>query len=114
MKYLETVLKPNNYPNLNTFRFWIGSIDANHLLKHLHKTIRLAFEKVKPAFQFDISIVNRLSRLFQTRKCILYDNTHEIHQDFHSLLSIHSHQLSIIYPNFLNYKPLFSEQKFEK
>jgi len=108
INYLEKVLKPNNYPNLNTFRFWIGSVDAKHLLKHLHKTIRLAFEKLKPAFQFDISIIN------QTRKCILYDNTHEIHQDFHSLLSIHSNQLSIIYPNFLNYKPLYSEQKFDK
>jgi len=114
MNYFERVLKPNNYPNLNTFRFWIGSVDAKHLLKHLHKTIRLAFENVKPAFQFDVSIVHPLLRLNQTRKCILYDNTHEIHQDFHSLLSIHSHQLSIIYPNFLNYKPLFSEQKFEK
>jgi hypothetical protein len=108
INYLEKILKPTNYPNLNTFRLWIGSVDAKHLLKHLHKTIRLAFENVKPAFQFDVSIVNR------TRKCILYDHTHEIHRDFHSLLSIHSQQLSIIYPNFLNYKPLYSEQKFDK
>ncbi|CAF1244734.1 unnamed protein product [Adineta steineri] len=114
IQYLEKVLKPANYPNLNTFRFWIGSVDANHLLKHLHKTIRLAFEHIKPAFQFDISIVNSLSRSFHMRKCILYDNTHEIHRNFHSLLSIHSNQLSIIYPKFLNYKPLYSEQNFDK
>jgi hypothetical protein len=114
MKYLETVLKPTNYPNLNTFRFWIGGVDANHLLKHLHKTIRSAFEKVKPAFQFDISIVNRSSGLFQKRKCILYDNTHEIHRYFHSLSTIHSNQFSVIYPNFLNSKPLYSEQIFDK
>jgi hypothetical protein len=114
INYLETVLKPNNYPNLNTFRFWIGGVDANHLLKHLNKIIRLAFQNVKPAFQFDISIVNSTSKILQKRKCILYDNTHEIHRYFHSLSSIHSNQLSVIYPNFLNYKPLYSEQKFDK
>ncbi|CAF3807908.1 unnamed protein product, partial [Rotaria sordida] len=114
INYLQQVLKPNNYPNLNLFRFWIGSVDAKHLLKHLHKTIRLAFENIKPAFQFDISIINQLSQINEISKCILYDNTHEIHQYFHSLLSIHSNQLSIIYPNFLNYKPLYSEQKFDK
>jgi hypothetical protein len=114
INYLESVLKPNNYPNLNTFRFWIGSVDANHLLKHLNKIIRLAFENIKPAFIFDISIVNSSSKILQIRKCILYDYTHEIHQDLHSLLSIHSNQLSIIYANFLNYKPLYSEQKFDK
>ncbi|CAF1061872.1 unnamed protein product [Rotaria sordida] len=114
INYLQQVLKPNNYPNLNLFRFWIGSVDAKHLLKHLHKTIRLAFENIKPAFQFDISIINQLSEINEISKCILYDNTHEIHQYFHSLLSIHSNQVSIIYPNFLNYKPLYSEQKFDK
>ncbi len=106
--YLETVLKPMNYPNLNTFRLWIGSVDAKHLIKHAQKTIRTAFAKVKPAFQFDISLVN------SSRQCILYDSTHEIHRDFHSLLSIHSNQLSIVYPRFLNYKSLYSEQKFDK
>lgn len=110
INYLEKVLKPQNYPNLITFRLWIGTVDAKHLLKHLHKTIRLAFENLRPGFQFDISLINSA----QIHKCILYDNTHDIHQDFHSLLSIHSNQLSIIYPNFLNYKPLYSEQKFDK
>lgn len=107
--YLQTVLKPTDYPNLKSFHFYIGSTDAKHLLKHLHKTVRLAFENVKPGFQFNISIINPLLKL---TKCILYDNTHEIHRNFHSLLSTHSNQLSIIYPNFLNYKPLYSEQKF--
>jgi hypothetical protein len=114
INYLQSILNPNNYPNLNTFRFWIGSVDANHLLKRLHKNIRLAFENIRPAFQFDISIINPSSRLIETRQCVLYDNTHELHQYFHSLSSIHSNQLSIIYPNFLNYKPLYSEQKFDK
>lgn len=112
--YLETVLKPNKYPNLNTFRCWINSVDANHLLKHLHKTVRLAFEKCKPAFLFDISIVNSSSRLFQTRQCSLYDHTHELHKLFHASVSSHSNQLSVMYPNFLNYKPLYSEHKFDK
>lgn len=114
INYLQRVLKPTNYPNLNTFRLWIGGVDAKHGLKQLHKTIRLAFQNSKPAFQFDISIVNQSSKLNGVSKCILYDNTHEIHQYFHSLLSIHSYQLSIIYPGFLNYKPLYSEQKFDK
>jgi hypothetical protein len=106
--YLETVLKPTNYPNLTTFHLWVGSVDAKHLIKHAHKTIRTAFEKVKPAFQFDISLVN------STHQCILYDHTHDLHRDFHSLSSIHSHQLSIVYPKFLNYKSLYSEQKFDQ
>ncbi|CAF1573965.1 unnamed protein product [Rotaria magnacalcarata] len=114
MNYFQRVLKPANYPNLNTFRFWIGSVDAKHALKHLHKTIRLAFENIKPAFQFDISIVKQSSKLNGTPKCILYDNAHEIHQCFHSLLSTHSYQVSITYSNCLNYKPLYSEQKFDK
>ncbi|UJR13817.1 hypothetical protein I4U23_000828 [Adineta vaga] len=114
IQYLEKVLKPNNYSNLNTFRLWITSVDANHLLKHLHKTVRLAFEKVKPGFIFDISIVNPSSRSFPIRKSILYDRTHDIHRYFHSLLSTHSYQLSIIYPSYLNSKILYSEHNFDK
>lgn len=101
--YLETVLRPNNYPNLRTFRLWVGTVDAKHLLKHAQKIIRTAFEPTKPAFQFDISLIST------TNSCILYDHTHELHRDFHSLSS---HQLSIIYPNFLNFKPSYSEQQF--
>ncbi|CAF0755968.1 unnamed protein product [Adineta ricciae] len=111
IQYLEKVLKPSQYPNLNTFRLWISSVDATHLLKHLHKTVRLAFEPVKPGFIFDISIVNPSTRAFQTRKCILYDRTHEIHQLFYC---VPSHQLSIVYPSYLNSKPLYSERIFPK
>ncbi|CAF3515094.1 unnamed protein product [Rotaria sp. Silwood1] len=114
INYLQQVLKPNNYPNLNTFRMWIGSVGAKHLLKHLHKTVRLAFENIKPSFQFNISVVSQSSQLNEISKCILYDHTHEIHQYFHTLLSSHSNQFSVIYPNFLNYKSLYSEQKFDK
>ena len=106
--YLETALKPTKYPNLTTFRLWVGSVDAQHLIKYARRVIRTAFEKVKPAFQFDISTV------ISTSQCILYDYTHEIHRDFHSLPSTYSHQLSIVYPKFLNYKSLYSEQKFDK
>ena len=105
INYLESVLKPINYPDLNTFRFWVRSVDAKHLLKHLHKTIRLAFQDQRPAFQCDISFFNA------THQCILYDSTHEIHRKFHSFSS---NQLSIMYPKFLNSKPLYSELNLDK
>lgn len=114
MQYLETVLKPADYPNLHTFRVWIGSVVAKHLLKHLHKTVRLAFGNTRPGFVFDVSIVERSAGTLQTRAFILYDRSHPVHQSFHSLLSTHSYQLSLSYPSHLNWKPLYSELKFDK
>ena len=101
--YLETVLRPKTYPNLQTFRLWVGTADARHLLKHAQKIIRTAFEPIKPAFQFEISLIHA------TNSSILYDHTHEIHRDFHALFSNHSNQLSIVYPSFLNFKSSYSE-----
>ena len=113
IKYLERVLTPRNYPNLKQFRYWFGSVDAQHLLKHLHKTLHVNFERLRPGFLYDISVVQSPSRSTEERYCILHDHTHEVHQSFHRLPSIHSQQLSLIYPDSLNYKPLYSELQFD-
>lgn len=107
IRYLETVLRPVTYPNLHTFRLCMGSADAKHLIRHAQKTIRTAFEPIKPGFRFEISL------LPSPHSSVLYDHTHEIHRDFHSSFSNHSNQLSIIYPRFLNFKPSYSEQAFD-
>ena len=103
IRYLETVIRPTTYPNLQTFRLCMGSADARHLVKRAQKTIRTAFESIKPGFHFDISLLSN------THSSILYDHTHEIHRFF----SNHSNQLSIIYPRFLNFKSSYSEQLFD-
>ena len=107
IRYLESHLKPKIYPNLQIFRFWIRSVDAKHLLKHLRKTVRLAFESSRPSFQLDISTFN------SARPCILFNHSHEIHRRFHSFPSSRSQQLTISYPNYLNFKPLYNEIDFD-
>ena len=107
IKYLERVLTPHNYPHLNLFRLSIGSVDAQHLLKHLVKTIRSAFEHHRPAFQFDLG----LARSAMPRS-VLSNYSHELHRLFHSLPSIRSQQLSMTYPRHLNFKSLYSNERF--
>ena len=109
IKYLERVLTPSNYPHLNLFRLSIGSVDAQHLLKHLVKTIRSAFEHHRPAFQFDLALARST-----IPRSILSDYSHEVHRLFHSLPSTRSQQLSMTYPRHLNFKSLYSDERFHQ
>jgi hypothetical protein len=114
LKYIERVLTPTNYVYLHRFHYCFGSVDAQHLLKHLRRTVRAAFVCQRPAFEFDVRTIAVPLLGASERTCALYDHTHDIHRDFHVLSCARAAQLSIVYPNFLNYRSLYSERSFDK
>ena len=50
INYLQTVVKPNNYPDLNVFRIWVGSVDGQYRLNHLHKNHSISIRKEQTSF----------------------------------------------------------------
>lgn len=108
MTYFEKFLTPKFYPNLTLFRYWTKTIENKTSFKKFIKKVQSEFDPIQPAFQLDVGTV--LS--FDNRLHSVFDQTDSIHRDFHQLNLRNSKQLSIVYPNFLNYKPLYSSLEF--